>query len=136
MLRLVKRLFGGRDIGIRLVHRTAPFNFTGIDRIGLVGLPVPGGGCPIPFGDAGAIERVIPFDPARHTLPGGARPDYIHRFTRHDGFFVDFLIKGGVIARLVESTRPYSGSRAEPCAAADPAAGGGSRDEGAERPGR
>jgi len=40
-------------------------------------------------------------------LDTGEAADFIHRFKRPDGYFVDFLIKDNRIAALIESTKPY-----------------------------
>ena len=62
---------------------------------------------PIPFAEQEVDEIDLPYEQAKHALDTGEAPDFIHRFKRPDGYFVDFLIKDNQIATIVESTKPY-----------------------------
>jgi hypothetical protein len=93
-----------------LLHRKA-FNFEGVDRISIVGASLDEVRSPIPFAEKEVDEIELEFDPAKHSLDTGEPPDFIHRFKRPDGYFVDFLIKNNRIATLIESTKPYMKGR-------------------------
>ena len=90
---------------IRVVLHRKAFNFTGVDRVSILGSELKNVKSPIPFHESDIEESAIPFDPSR--FPDGKPPDFIHRFKRPDGYFVDFHINDGRIDIVVESTRPY-----------------------------
>lgn len=92
---------------VRVVLHTNPFNFDGVDRISIVGKPLKDIQSPIPFSRDDVKELDVAYVPAKHSLSTGQPPDYIIRFLRPDGFFVDFLISGDKVDSLIESTRPY-----------------------------
>lgn len=89
-----------------LVHRN-PFNFDGVDRISFLGSALNEVETPIPFAETEIDEIHVPYEQSKHELDTGEVPDFIHRFKRPDGYFVDFLIKDNRIETLIESTRPY-----------------------------
>jgi hypothetical protein len=95
------------DKTVHVILHRKPIDFKGVDRITLVGSSLDGLGTSIPFADLHVDELDIPYEAAKHDLNDGEVPDYIHRFKRLDGYFVDFLIKDKRIAMLVESTVPY-----------------------------
>jgi hypothetical protein len=96
---------GGKTIRV-VVHRK-PFKFDGVDRISILGVPLNEVESPIPFPEKEVDEEQVPYEQSKHGLDTGEAPDFIHRFKRPDGYFVDFLIKDNRIANLIESTRPY-----------------------------
>lgn len=99
----------GKTIRV-VVHRKA-FKFDGVDRISILGAALNEVRTPIPFAEKEVDEEQVPYDPSKHALDTGDAPDFIHRFKRPDGYFVDFLIKDHRIATLIESARPYMKGR-------------------------
>ena len=93
-----------------IVHRK-PFKFDGVDRISILGADLNEVRSPIPFAEKEVDEQRIPFDEAKYTLDKGESPDFIHRFKRSDGYYVDFLVKDNRIVTLIESTKPYLDGR-------------------------
>jgi hypothetical protein len=93
-----------------IVHRQ-PFDFDGVDRISILGAKLNEVKTRIPFSEKEVDEQQLPYDESKHALETGEPPDFIHRFKRPDGYFVDFLIKDGRIAMVIESTRPYMKGR-------------------------
>jgi hypothetical protein len=96
---------------IRIVVHRKPFKFDGVDRIDILGAPLNEVQTPIPFTEKEVDEEQVPYDQSKHALDTGEPPDFIHRFKRPDGYFVDFLIKDNRIATLIESTKPYMKGR-------------------------
>ena len=92
---------------IRVVVHRKPFKFDGVDRISILGAPLNEAQTPIPFAEKEVDEEQVPYEAAKHALDTGEAADFIHRFKRPDGYFVDFLIKDNRIAALIESTKPY-----------------------------
>jgi hypothetical protein len=99
----------GKTIRV-VVHRT-PFKFDGVDRISILGAALNEVQTPIPFSEKAVDEEQMPYEASKHALDTGEAPDFIHRFKRPDGYFVDFLIKDNRIATLIESTKPYTKGR-------------------------
>jgi len=96
---------------IRVIVHRKPFKFDGIDHISILGAALNEVQTPIPFAEKEVDEEQVRYEPSKHALDTGEEPDFIHRFKRPDGYFVDFLIKENRIAMLIESTRPYMKGR-------------------------
>ena len=96
---------------IRIVVHRKPFKFDGVDRISILGAPLNEVQSPIPFAEKEVDDEQVPYEQSKHAMDTGEAPDFIHRFKRPDGYFVDFLIKDNRIAALVESTKPYMKGR-------------------------
>jgi hypothetical protein len=96
---------------IRVIFHRETFNFDGVDRISILGAALNEVRSPIPFAEKEIDEIEVAYEPSKYALPNGEAPDFIHRFKRPDGYYVDFLIKDNHIATLVESTKPYMKDR-------------------------
>jgi hypothetical protein len=78
-----------------ILHRK-PFNFDGVNVLSVLDTSLSKVQSPIPFLEKDVEETEVPQEPDMETLP-----DFIHRFKRPDGHYVDFLIKANRIETVV-----------------------------------